>query len=78
MTLDVMAPADPLHYDGEINEQVVPEVVWGKLVHRYRHAHATDFHRARFMERFLDYLQGVADGIELDADDLLERIKEVA
>jgi hypothetical protein len=74
----VFTPADPEHSDNEINEQVIPPAAWTRLCNTYRAMKNAQFHRGRFAEKFMDYLNGLADGLELDRMDLLERVKEVA
>lgn len=53
----------------EINEQVIPAKVMGKLESYYRHAHS-QLHRGTLSELYDMYVEGVADGLEIDKNTL--------
>lgn len=69
---------DEVFDDGAvINELTVPPQAWDKLCRLYREAHSAPFHRGKLIEDFTIYAEGLADGLEMHSQDLIERVREV-
>lgn len=63
--------------DTEINEQVIPPRALEKAERLWRGAHG-EMHRGHYMEMFTQYVDGLADGMEVSASDLQEFIADLA
>jgi len=56
--------------DNEINPQTVPARVWEHLTVVRRAAHEAPMHRGRLYDQYFAYLDGAADALGFDRDDL--------
>ena len=57
-------------YDGEINRQTIPEHVWHELTLMRQLAHTAPMHRGHAYDVYGAYLNGVADALYINRDDL--------
>lgn len=62
-------------FDGEINPQTIPPVVWATLTRLRQDAHTAPMHRGHFSDRYYAYLDGAADALGLDRGDLDEVVR---
>lgn len=65
------------HSDGEINEQTIPPRVWERLTRADHLLHTSTMHRGNISREFIAYADGVADALEIDEQDLIDRVRSV-
>jgi len=62
------------HFDGEFNEEVIPVVVWNKLLDLYAKSHG-NMHRGHYYDMFTFYVEGVSDALYLNRVDVEIAVK---
>lgn len=69
--------SDGLLIDTEITEQVIPPRALEKAKRLWRDAHG-EMHRGHYLDAYTNYVDGLADGMEVNAADLEEFIADLA
>lgn len=69
--------SDGLLVDTEITEQVIPPRALEKAKRLWRGAHG-EMHRGQYLNMYTNYVDGLADGLEVSAPDLEEFIADLA